>query len=324
MKRLTAILLCAVLALGLCACGSREKAAATPESLHVVSLKGPTSMGLVNLYKSSDNGTAAQKYEYEILTAADEVTAKLIAGEADIAALPANAAATLYNKKGGGFSVVAVNTLGVLNLVENGSEINSFGDLAGKTVVLTGKGTTPEYALRFLLQQYGIEDSVTLEFKSEAAEVVAYMDADAAAIGLLPQPFVTTALMQNEGLRIALDLTEEWTKVSPDSALITGVTVVKTEILEQYPEAVKTFLEEYAASVKATEEDPDTTAALIEEYGIVGKAAIAKKALPGCNIVCMTGEEMKANLQGYLQTLYDGNPEAVGGSMPDEGFYYIP
>ena len=323
MRKYLAFLLAAVLLLSLCACGKAEDTPAA-ESIKIMSLKGPTSMGLVNLYRQNENGESRNRYEASIVTAADEITGALAMGNTDIATLPANAAATLFNKKGGGFSVVAVNTLGVLNLVENGDTIRSIEDLAGKTVVLTGKGTTPEYALRHLLAACGIEDTVTLEFKSEAAEVVAFLAEDRAAVGLLPQPFVTTALMQNESLRIALDLTEEWKKVSPDSSLITGVTVVRTEFLEKYPEQIGIFLEEYAASVQAAGDDPEGTAQLIEEYGIVPKAAVALKALPGCNVVCITGKEMKEALQGYLQTLFDSAPETVGGMMPSDDFYYLP
>ena len=341
MKKCLTLLLCAAALFGLCACRAETEPAAeesleavaaeevsvaeeilseteepeSPVSLRIYSLKGPTSMGLVNLYKENEAGTGQNTYEVSIVTAADEVTAALISGDADIAALPANAAATLYNKAGG-FSVVAINTLGVLSIVENGTEIQSFEDLAGKTIVLTGKGTTPEYAMNYLLDAYGLTDSVTLEFKAEAAEVVSYLAEDGAAVGLLPQPFVTSALLQNENLRIALDLTEEWEKVSEDSTLVTGVTVVRTELLEEHPEQVADFLEEYAASVQAAEEDPEGTAALIEEYGIVAKAAIARQALPYCHICCITGEEMRELLSGYLNTL--------DGLSVDDGFYYIP
>lgn len=322
MKRILAISLALLLLFSLCACGSSEEAA--PEALRIISLKGPTTMGLVNLYAANEAGESKQKYDVSMVTAADEVTAALISGTADIAALPANAAATLFNKKGGGFSVIAINTLGVLQFLENGESIQSFEDLRGKTLVLTGKGSTPEYALRHLLDAYGMEESVQLEFKSEATEVVSYLADNAAAIALLPQPFVTAALAQNENLRIALDLNDEWQKLDPNSAPITGVTVARTEISEKYPEAIQTFLDEYADSAAKTESDPEGTAALIESYGIVAKAALAQKALPSCHIVCISGSEMQKELSGYLQTLFDANPDAIGGKMPADSFYYIP
>ena len=287
---------------------------------NVYSLKGPTSMGLVKLLDDSDNGRTVNVYHSTMCTAADEVTAALVNGSADIALLPANAAAALFNKNGG-FSVVGINTLGVLYVVENGETIQSVADLAGKTVYMTGKGTVPEYGLRYVLAANGIEDQVTLEFKSEAQEVVSAMAGDAAAVGMLPQPFVTAALAQNEGLRVALSLTEEWSKVTEDSMFITGVTVVRNEILEQYPAQVAAFLQEAAESVAFVNEHPEEAAPMIEALGIVAKAPIAQKAIPFCNLVSITGPEMKAALSGYLQTLFDQNPKAVGGAMPADEFY---
>lgn len=289
--------------------------------LNVYSLKGPTSMGLAMLLEDSKNGTTFNTYHSTMCTAADEVTAALVSGEADIALLPANAAAALYNKAGG-FKVVGINTLGVLYVVENGDSVHSIKDLLGKTVVLTGKGTTPEYALRFLLNANDIEDQVTLEFKSEAQEVVAALSEDTAAIGLLPQPFATAALAQNENLRIAVSLQDEWDRFTQESALVTGVTVVRNEVLEAYPSQIATFLKEAAWSVERVNSQPEEAAPLIEQMGIVAKAALAQKAIPFCNLVSITGSEMKLLLSGYLQTLYDQNPKAVGEAMPDDAFYF--
>ncbi|MBQ1410063.1 MAG: ABC transporter substrate-binding protein [Oscillospiraceae bacterium] len=298
-----------------------ESASTDAPVLRIYSLKGPTSMGLATLLQANEAGQTQLRYDSTICTAADEVTAALVNGSADIALLPANAAATLFNKAGG-FSVVAINTLGVLYVVENGESVQSVKDLAGKTICLTGKGTTPEYALRYLLAANGIEDQVTLEFKSEAQEVVTAMSEDLAMIGLLPQPFVTAAMMQNENLRIALDLNSEWNSVSTDSAMVTGVTVVRNEILEQYPEQIQTFLAEAAEGVDQVNDDPEAAAELIVNMEIVAKAPIAAKAIPYCNLVCITGEGMKSMLSGYLQTLYEQNPKAVGESMPSDDFYY--
>ena len=300
---------------------AQTEAPAEGVELRVYSLKGPTSMGLVTLLEDSKNGKTVNRYVSTLCAAADEVTAALIGGKADIALLPANAAAALFNKAGG-FSVVGINTLGVLYVVEHGETVQSVADLAGKTVYLTGKGTVPEYSLRYLLAKNGIEDQVTLEFKSEPQEVVAAMTEDVAAIGMLPQPFVTAALAQNEGLRIALSLTDEWEKAAADSAFVTGVTVVRNEILEQYPSQIAAFLREAAAGVDYVNAHPDEAAPLIAELGIVPQAPLAQKAIPFCNLVCVTGPEMKDRLSGYLQTLFDQNPAAVGGAMPADEFYY--
>jgi len=242
-------------------------------------------------------------------------------GEADVALLPANAAATLFSKTST-FSAVAINTLGVLYIVENGDTVHSIHDLAGKTVCLTGKGTTPEYTLRYLLAANGIEDQVTLEFKSEAQEVVAAMTENVATIGLLPQPFVTAAMAQNENLRMAVDMTKEWDGASDGGVAVTGVTVVRNEILVKQPEAVEELLKDCFDSVDEVNNDPAAAAELIVNMGIVAKAPIAEKAIPYCNLVCITGDKMKTMLSAYLQTLYDQNPKAVGGAMPVELFYY--
>lgn len=358
MKRILILTLIAVLLLGLCACGTPETTStgadttantlpvptqdadptmtgtpvatkertdngtATEGVLRVYSLKGPTSMGLATLLRDSEAGKTEIRYESTVCTAADEVTAALINGTADVALLPANAAATLFSKSQT-FTAVAINTLGVLYVVENGDTIHSVKDLAGKTVCLTGKGTTPEYSLRYLLAAYGIEDRVTLEFKSEAQEVVTAMTENVATIGVLPQPFVTAATMQNEQLRVALSLSEEWDAVSEDSAMVTGVTVIRNEILLKYPDMVKTFLQEAAFGVETVNNDPAAAAELIVNMGIVAKAPIAEKAIPNCNLVCITGSEMKTLLSGYLKTLYEQNPKAVGEKLPEDYFYYV-
>ena len=199
--------------------------------------------------------------------------------------------------------------------------IQDWADLAGKTVYLTGKGTPPEYGLTYLLNAYGVEN-VTLEFKSEAAEVVTALANDTAAIGVLPQPFVTAALMQNEGLRIALSLTEGWDALDVDSSMVTGVTLVRKEVLETYGAQIEKFMEEYAASIDYVNANNQEAAQWIADLGIVAKAPIAQKALPGCNLVCITGAEMQTKLSGYLQTLFDANPKAVGGKLPDGDFYW--
>ena len=355
MKRFLSITLIVLLLLGLCACsentnqttGKQETTTGAPAesknkhvnditrerketdtepvddgrlSLNVYSLKGPTSMGIVTMLEDSKNGKTTNRYVPHVCTAADEVTAALVSGDADIALLPANAAAALYNKNGG-FQVIALNTLGVLYVVENGDTIHTIRDLAGKTVCLTGKGTTPEYTLRTLLAANGIEDQVTLEFKSEAQEVVAAMGENVATIGLLPQPFVTAAMTQNDKLRMALDLTEEW-KRATDGVMVTGVTVVRSEVLKAHPEEIAAFLKDAAVGVETVNNSPETAAPLIEALGIVAKAPLAQKAIPYCNLVCIPGSEMKSLLSAYLKTLYDQNPKAIGGQMPADDFYY--
>ena len=293
------------------------------EALRIAGLKGPTTMGLVNLLSMEQAGTAAMDYDLQLYGAADEIVPLLMKGELDMAAIPANLAATLYQKTGGGIEAVAVNTLGVLYIVEKGDTVQSFGDLKGRTILSTGKGTTPEYVLRYLLTSNGMDPDkdVDIQYCSEATEVTAQMASTQDAIAVLPQPYVTAAGLKDDTLRVALDLTEEWNKVA-GTQLITGVTVVRKEYAQQHPDVVAAFLADYAKSVEAANTDLDGTAALCEEQGVVAKAAIAKKALPACNIVCLTGEELKTNASAYLQVLCDADPAAVGGALPGEDFYW--
>ena len=347
MKKFVSLLLAFSLALCLAACGGSASSAVSgsaasseaasseaasseaaqelsaTDALRIAGLKGPTTMGLVNLLSMEADGTAAMDYDLQLYGAADEIVPLLMKGELDMAAIPANLAATLYQKTNGGIQAVAVNTLGVLYVVEQGDTVQSMADLKGRTILSTGKGTTPEYVLRYLLNANGIDPDkdVTIEYYSEATEVTAQMATTEDAIAVLPQPYVTAAGLQDETLRVALNLTEEWNKVA-DTQLITGVTVVRKEYAEEHPDVVDAFLTDYAKSVEAANTDLDGTAALCEEQGVVAKAAIAKKALPNCNIVCLTGDELKADASAYLQVLFDADPAAVGGALPGDDFYW--
>ena len=242
-----------------------------------------------------------------------------------MACVPANLAAVLYGKTdGGAVEVLAVNTLGVLYIVENGETVQSMADLKGQTIVAAGKGSTPEYALRYLLSENGIDPDkdVTIDWKSEHSECVAALASGQASIALLPQPFVTVAQTKIEGLRMALDLTAEWDALDNGSGLITGVIVARRDVVEANPGAVDAFLAEYEASVEWVNANNADAAQLISEYGIVEAAPVAEKALPYCNIVCITGSEMKEKLSGYLQVLADAEPSSVGGTLPADDFYY--
>jgi len=295
-----------------------------PTTLSVAALKGPTAMGLVKLMSDTDASTDAQKpYAFTLSASPDEITPKLIQGELDMACVPANLAAVLYQKTQGQIVNLAVNTLGVLYIVENGNAVQSLADLKGKTIVAAGKGATPEYALRYLLTQAGIDPDkdLVIDWKSEHAECVSALATGAATIALLPQPFVTVAQAKIPDLRVALDLTQEWDKLNNGSALLTGVVVARKSVVEEHPNAVAQFLTDYAASVDWVNANTADAAKLIGDYGIVD-AALAQKALPYCNIVCLTGADMKAKLSGYLQVLYDQEPTSVGGSLPGDDFYY--
>lgn len=323
LKCIITLILCMALgAACLGGCGSREE---EPANIRVGSLKGPTSMGILFLMDKAEKGETKDSYEFQMATAADELLPLMVKGELDIALVPANVAAALYEKTEGGVAVIDINTLGVLYVVAGTAEINSPADLKDKTIYLTGKGTTPEATLRYILDANGLQEGdYTLEFKSEASEVAAVLAENPDAVGLLPQPFVTAAMLQNEALKTVLDLNEEWIRVTEGTeGLVTGVTVVRKAFLEEHPEAVSAFLEEHALSTASANEDVETAAALAVEAGIVAKEPIAVKAIPQCNITCVTGQEMKDALSSYLTVLAEFNGELVGGQVPGEDFYYL-
>ncbi len=291
--------------------------------IRVGSLKGPTTMGLVNLMKASEEETSQGTYTFTMASDPSEIVASAASGDLDIAMVPANLAATLYNKTEGGVSVIDINTLGVLYGVTADESISSIADLAGKTVLTTGQGATPEYALNYLLAANGIDDC-TLEFHSEATEIAALLQEDPMKIAVLPQPFVTVAEAQNESLQTVFSLTDAWDEVTGNgSRFLTGATIVRNAYLEEHPDAVAVFMEEHAQSAEKAVSDVEGTAALVAEYGIIEKAPIAQKALPYCNIVCITGTEMQEALSGYLEVLYEADPSSVGGKLPADDFYMV-
>ena len=323
-KRIQTTLLLAVLGASLILTGC-SKTETEETTVRIGSLKGPTSMGLVELMDQAEKGEAGADYEFTMAAAADEINAAFLKGDLDIVLIPANVASVLYNKTDGQAVVLDINTLGVLYLLESGETVQSAADLKGRTIYLPGKGTTPDYALQYILVQNGLGmEDVDLQYKSEAAEVISALQEEPEALGLLPQPAVTTACMQNEGLRIALDLTEEWDRVSTEGSLVTGVTLVRREFLEQHEALVQEFLSAHEESAKFTNENIEEAAEMVAALEIVPKAPIAAQAIPYCNITCMTGTDMQNTLCGYLTVLAGQNPEAVGGALPAEDFYYLP
>ncbi len=297
-------------------------AALAEDAVRVGALKGPTGMGAAQMAKEK-----ADRYAFTLSGAPDELVPLLVKGDLDIAAVPANLGAVLYNNTNGAIRVLAVNTLGVLYIVERGDTVHTVADLKGRTLVIAGKGATPEYALNYILRGNGLdpEKDVTIEFKSEHAECLAAVLQDDSVVAMLPQPIATVALGKADDMRIALDLNAEWDALQADaenpSGLITGIAVARADFIDSNPEAVAQFMADYAESVAFTQEDPAAAAAVIGELGIV-EAGPAEKALPYCNIVFIAGDEMKAKLSGYLAELFSQDPAAVGGALPGEDFYY--
>ena len=295
--------------------------------VRVGSLKGPTSMGLVYLMDKAQKGETENHYEFTMTGAADELVGKIASGDLDIALIPANVASVLYTKTQKNVTGLDINTLGVLYVVASDDSIASVADLKGKTVYMTGKGTTPEYVMNYLLKENGLAaGDVDLQFKSEATEVASLLKENPKAIGVLPQPFATAACVQNEALKPVVDLTEAWNALNQDSGsmLVTGVTIVRSDFLRENRSPIQMFLEDHRESAQYAVDHVDETAELVAAAGIVEKAPIAKKALPYCNIVCMTGQEMKDALSGYLNVLYEQDAKSVGGQLPGDDFYYMP
>ena len=320
MKKLLVMMTVLALALGQCVYANAED---EKVSVRLGGLKGPTSMGMVKLLDDAENGLTTNAYEFTMAGSADELTPLILKDELDILAVPANLGAILYKNSEGAVQMAAVNTLGVIYIVEKGGEVvQSIEDLKGKTIYSTGKGSTPEYALTYLLAQHGLDinTDVTMDWKSEPTEAVAQMATEDSCVAMLPQPFVTVAAGQLENLRIAIDLTAEWDALDNGSQFVTAGLIVRRKFAEENPDAVKAFLQEYEASTAYVNDSPADAAQLIEKYDIV-KAPVAEKAIPYCNIVCITGEDMKEMVSGYFDVLFAQNPKAVGGELPGEDFF---
>ncbi len=318
MKKVISLILATVMAFAVFTGCSAKK---DDTVVRIGSLSGPTTIGilpLMNDYKDAENSP----YEFTMATQPDEIAAGINNGSLDIALIPANLAASLYNKTNGAVTVIDINTLGVISCLSADTSITSVADLSGKSVISIGQGATPEYALNYLLEKNGVTDC-EVTFMTDGTEVIAALEEDPTRIAILPQPAATAAMVRIEGVTTCFSFTEEWDSVTSDSRLVTGVTVVRTEFLNEHEGLVKSFLEDHATSVNSCLADVNATAALVVEQGIVAAEPVAIRAIPQCNIVCITGEDMKAALGGYLQTLFDQNPQSVGGAMPADDFYYV-
>ena len=343
-RSLLALLLCAALCLGLAACtrGAAPETDAEPDErendttpvetndaanetetvpVRVMTLNGTTGFGMAALIAASDKGEAALNYSFSVESDPSAVTAALVSGDCDLAALPTNAAAALYNKTEGKVQILALNTLGVLYLVSDGSvEVTSFADLDGQTVYAPAQN--PSFIFEYLCKANGVDVTIDNTY-AQPAELNAAISSGKVALAVLPEPMVTVARAQNAELSVALDLTAEWDKVAEPGSLVQGCVVVRTEFAEANPDAVRVFLEEYGASVDLLQSDTEAAAALIEQTGIFTKAAVAAKAIPNCNVCFITGREMQKSMCAFLQIMYETAPQSIGGKLPAEDFYCI-
>lgn len=316
MKRIVTMITAAVMLFSLAAFAACSKKQDDTE-IRIAALKGPTGMGMVKLADKQNY----PNYTVSIEASPDALNPRIISGEVDVAAVPVNLASVLYNKLDGDISVLAVSTLGVLYVVEAGSEMNSVADLAGKTVYATGQGATPEYILNYLLDKNGVAGSVEVNYVGEHAALATMLADGSAEIGMLPEPNVTSTLAGNDNLRIALNLTEEWNKVC-STELVQGVVIARKSFVNEHPEAIEQFLREYEKSSAFVNENIDEAAKLIVDVGILGNVEIAKKAIPNCNISFSKGEAMYKAVEGMLAVLFEANPKSIGGKLPDKDFYY--
>ena len=306
-----------------------ESGAPDAEPLHFTVLSGPTGVGAAKLLNDIDNDIAEHPYEYTIASANDQLTSMLANGETDIATMASNVALNYYNKTNGSIRVIALGTLGVLHILEGngGDSIHSVLDLMGKTILSVGQGANPEYALRHILTENGLDPDfdVTIEFYTDASEITAKLLSGEADCAMLPVPAATAAVAKSQGsVRAALDLTAEWNALDNGSQLVMTAVVVRTEFLQEHPEAVDAFLVDYAASIDYVNGNIDEASELVAGYGLAPSAAIAAKAIPQCHLVCITGANMQHVIDGYYTVLYNANPSSIGGSLPDDSFYYVP
>lgn len=318
MKKALIICLALILTFSMIACAKTPQNNEQPaEPVRVAALAGPTGMGLAYMMQDMQD-----RYTVELFTAPDQVTAKIINGEVDIAAVPINLASVLCKKTEGKVNVIAINTLGVLYVLENGNTINSIADLAGKTIWSTGEGSTPEYILNYLLEANGLTDSVKVEYISDNAELIAKLADGSAEVALLPEPHVSIATAQNENVRVALKVNDLWSEKN-DTKLLQGVYIVRSDYLASNKEQVDAFLKDAAESAKKVVSEEDAATVVVAQ-GIIGKEPIAKRAIPNCNITLITGSEMKVSVSAMLKVLFDANPKSIGGAMPGDDFYYVP
>lgn len=340
-KTMMAALMAAALSVGLMGCSAANQAQATPEvtaiqevfqgeNVRLAVISGPTGIGAAKLLTDSDHGETVNHYTYTIASDNNEVVSGLTSqeGEFDIAMVASNLASNLYNKTDGDVRILALGTQGVLHLLEGsgGTAIQSMADLKGKTIYATGQGANPEYILRHLLTKNGLDPDKDVEIVfADATEISAKLLSGEIDTAMLPVPAATAAIAKSQGsVRDAIDLTEAWNDLDDDSQLIMSAVVARADFIEEHPQAVQTFLREYEGSVTYVRDNPELAGELVAQLGIAPSATIAQQAIPQCNLVFLSGADMKPAISGYFEVLYDIDPTAVGGALPDDGIYYVP
>lgn len=293
------------------------------EPLEVAALNGPTGIGMVQMLEEME-GAENPKYNIVLYQSPDEIVGKVVSGELDIACVPSNLGAVLYNKTEGGIKLLGMNTLGVLYIVENGQTVQNIEDLKGKTILSSGKDSTPEFVLNYILNEAGLVpgEDITVEFMGNHSDIASKLMAEEGTIALLPEPFVTTVLAKDENIRMAIDVNEAWNSLN-QMDLPMGIIVANANVVKDNAKGIEAFLKDYEASVKFVDENLEDAAALVEKFGIVPNAALAKVAIPKCNIVYRDSSDSEDSLNKFYEILEQANPKAVGGKLPDEAFYTL-
>lgn len=318
MKKLLSIFIVLLMIVGMTASCQKAKFDGT---VNVAILNGTTGFGMAKLMNDNANNTSKNQYNFSVQTDATLIIAGISSGQYDIAALPTNAAANLYNKTNGGVQIIAINTLGVLYLLEKGNSIDDISDLDGKTVYCPAQN--PAFISKAIFDKYNVNvkiDSTTFAKPDMLREAVAAGLVDYA---ILPEPMVTIATKANTSYKVALDLTEEWNKVFDDE-LVQGCVVVRTEFAKNYPGTVNAFLKEYEKSIDYLNENVEQSAKYIKEYGIFANENVAKLAIPNCNVEYMDGKDMKSAMSDFIEVMNEVAPASIGNAIPKDDFYYIP
>lgn len=309
-------------------CASATVPYADRTEMRVATIQGPAGIGMVQLMEENEKQASLNRYDFLVESSAQNLASLVISGQVDIACVPTNLAATLYNKTDGDTRLAALYTLGMLYVIENGNTITQFEDLRGKTLHVSGQGSVPQYAIEYVLDGYGLTDEVEVIYYADHDELAALAASGSVDLCMLPEPKVTAALAQNPDLRVALDVTEGWAEAAElnedsDSVLTMGGVVIRAAFLDEHPDAVKTFLSEYKTSVEYATDSIHETSLLVEKFGIMPNAAIAEKAIPNCNIAYLDGEDMVASIRTFYEVLFASNPQSIGGLIPLDDFYYV-
>lgn len=337
-KRTLALMMSLVLLLGITACGKpaaggsssdpapevSQSEGVVGEKTDVMVLSGPTGVGAAKMMADNEAAGDAAAYNFTVASGNDEVAPALAKGEVDIACIATNLAATLYNKQTD-LKVLAVNTLGVLYILDKDGSVTDVASLRGKTIYATGKAANPEYILNYVLTQNGLDPVKDVDIQwMTPQEVTAKMVQSTDGVCMLPVPAATALMLKDSTVREALNVSAEWDKVA-ENPLVMGCVVVRTQFMEENPQLVERFLQEYEASINYMKDEANAPSAAqyVAQFGITANAAIAAKAIPQCNLTYLAGEEMRNAIQSYYEMLFTADPASIGGGNPDDAFYFV-